>query len=313
MTVSLEEQLTASIAIANAQKAVPRTEALPPGTSESEDPAATRRADLFLMPKPPPPSSEVPTRLSPSSVNTFLHDCSLKWYYRKVLKLPETRGAALGLGTAVHTALIENFRQKIETREDLDVSGTQALFVYALIEQLDEIKLQKDESADDLKEAGEVMVRVYMEQAAPAIEPAAIEEHVEGFIGDVAVHGYIDILDVDGRVIDIKTAKKKPAGMMPSYRLQVGTYAMLEPRSNGTAQLSTLTKTKTVALHQETIAITPADRKLTTKLYSIARDQMVMGIVAPNRTSFLCSRKYCSHWQRCEAEYGGQVAGEAGE
>ena len=87
---------------------------------------------------------------------------------------------------------------------------------------------------------------------------------------------------------------------------------MLDPAANGAATLATLTKTKTVALHQDTIEISPADEKLTTRLYSIARDQMAAGIYSPNRGSMLCSRKYCAHWERCEDEYGGMVAGEAG-
>lgn len=295
MTATLEEQLAASIALVHARKA------------EGAAPPPTASADLFVMPKPPPPASGVPTTLSPSSVNTF-NDCQLKWYYRKVLHLPEARGAALGLGTAVHAALTENFRQKIETKEDLPVDGVRALFIQALITELDVVLLTKADSADDLKECGETMVRVYMDRAAPGVEPAAVEERVEGFIGDVPVQGYIDVRDVHGRIIDFKTAAKKPAGMMPDYRFQVATYAMLHPEASGSATLATLTKTKTVDLHQDTIEVTPGDKKLTARLYSIARDQMEAGVYGPNRKSFLCSRRYCSHWARCEDEYGGKVS-----
>ena len=45
------------------------------------------------------------------------------------------------------------------------------------------------------------MVEVFMTQAAPSIEPAAVESLVEGFVGDVAVHGYIDVRDTAGRII----------------------------------------------------------------------------------------------------------------
>jgi putative RecB family exonuclease len=304
--LTLEDQLALSVALVNVRKAAPRAEALPAGQPVSEDPAGTR-GGLAIMPKPAPCGSEIPAQLSPSSVNGF-QDCSMRWYYRKMLALPETRGAALGLGTAVHEALIENFRQKIETREDLPTEGVRALFVMALIAQLDTILLTKDDSADDLKECGETMVRVYMDRAAPAVEPAAVEEHVEGVIGGVPVHGYIDVRDVHGRIIDIKTAGRKPNGMSVAHRLQVATYAMLHPEASGSATLSTLTKTKTVALHEETIDILPRDRRLTERMYSVTRDQMQAGIYAPNRSSFLCSRKFCSFWQRCEDEWGGEVA-----
>jgi hypothetical protein len=34
---------------------------------------------------------------------------------------------------------------------------------------------------------------------------------------------------------------------------------------------------------------------------------MKSGLYLPNRDSYTCSRVYCSHWERCESEYGGQV------
>lgn len=259
--------------------------------------------EKFPDPKPLDPAAI----LSPSSVNTFAHDCQVKWFYRRVLGLPEKRGAALGLGTAVHAAIAANFKQKIETREDLPVEGATALFRDAWAEQLDEITLEKSDDPKDLAECGEVMTRVYMSQCAPRIQPAEVERPVRGLIGDVPVQGFIDVLDVNGDVIDTKTASKKPTGINAGYRVQVTTYAMLDAKASGRARLDTLTKTKTVGLHQQTIDVTDSDRKQATRLYSIAQEQMRAGVFLPNRSSYLCSRKYCAYWERCTDEYGGQV------
>jgi RecB family exonuclease len=283
MTPTLEETLAASIDLAHARK-------------------------LHVMPAPAAPATEVPTRLSPSSVNLWA-DCQYKFYCRKILKLPETRSAALALGTCVHAALIENYRQKIETKKDLFPAGARAIFTLALAEEVKsgEVALQPGEDWDDLNLLGKSLVTMYMERAAPAVQPAAVEEHVEGVIGGVPVHGYIDVRDVNGRVIDIKTAARKPSGVTPAHRLQVSTYAMLHPQASGAAQITTLAKTKTVAMYQDSLDVLPRDRKLTESLYSIARDQMDAGIFAPNRSSFLCSRRHCSFWSRCEGEWGGEV------
>jgi hypothetical protein len=62
-----------------------------------------------------PSSNEVADCLSPSQLNCFVHDCQVKGYYRSVLKLPEARDANRVLGSAVHEAIAENFRQKIAT------------------------------------------------------------------------------------------------------------------------------------------------------------------------------------------------------
>ena len=280
-----------------------------------------RQASLFEVPRPSTivdapavsqncdiaPVSCVPAVLSPSSLNTY-NACSAKWFYRKVLQLPETRGAALGLGTAVHEAiLLGNFKEKIHTGEDLPVVQVKQLFRDAMFRELDSIVLAPGESAGDLMETGEAAVEVFMMNAAPAIQPSYVERPVSGAIGGVPVRGFIDLMDSDGAIIDIKTAGKKPSGFPVDHRVQVTSYTMLASDASGKARLDTLTKTKTVALHSQTIDIGAADRKHAEKLYSITMDQMNSGLVKPSRGSFTCSRKYCSFWERCEDEFGGKV------
>jgi CRISPR/Cas system-associated exonuclease Cas4 (RecB family) len=270
-----------------------------------------KQAEAAGAPVAPPVAERLapidPTQiLSPSSLNTFL-DCEARWFYRKVLGLPETRGAAAGLGSAVHAAIAANYRQKIDSRRDLHTEGVLAVFRDAWKQELDTCTLDKSDDVADLANTGEVITRVYMEQCAPRVQPAAVEMHVEGLIGNVPVQGYIDVLDVDGQVIDTKTAKRKPSGISPGYRAQVSTYAMLAPQASGRARLDTFVKSKTVQHVSQSIQVAESDRKYATKLYAIAREKMQTGLVSPNRGSNLCSRKYCSHWQKCVEDYGGEV------
>lgn len=251
-------------------------------------------------------TTEYPTVLSPSSLNCFL-DCSAYWFYKKVLGLPERRTLALGLGSALHETLAANFKQKIETKRDLPFAAVQTVFRDAFEKQLDEITLSDDDDIADAKNCGEVMARVYLEQAAPAIEPAAVELPVSGEIGGVPVSGFVDLLDVHGNIIDFKTSSKKPSGVAASHRLQVTTYSMLTPKCSGRARLDTLTKTKTIGLHSQTIDIGAEDRRHASRLYSITLDQMRTGLVVPNRSSFKCSRKNCAFADVCVSDYGGVV------
>ena len=253
-------------------------------------------------------SFDVAASLSPSQLNCYCGDCQVKWYYRSVLKLPEASDTNRALGRAVHAAIGENFRQKIETKEDLPPEGVVAIYRDALAGELENVDGEiTRETVDELVGVGTALIGVYMDQAAPSIEPAAIERRVEGEIGGVRVTGYIDLMDVAGNIIDYKTASKKPSGVRPDYRNQVTTYAMLEPRASGQVRLDTLTKTKTVQLHQQTIDIVDADRRMVERLYPLAQESMRAGIYTPSRGSFLCSRKYCAFWSRCCDEYGGEV------
>ena len=134
-----------------------------------------------------------------------------------------------------------------------------------------------------------------------------MELHVAGEIDGVPAQGCINVMDVRGDIIDVKTASKKPSGVRADYRVQVATYAMLAPTASGRTCLQTVTKTKTVQLQTQTFDVTDADRKHATKLYQIAQEGMRSGLYVPNRSSMLCSRKYCSFWARCVDEDGAEV------
>ena len=161
--------------------------------------------------------------------------------------------------------------------------------------------------AADLRDTGRAAIATYLDQVAPTIDPAGIELHVSGEIAGVPVHGYVDLIDTNGRIIDFKTAKKKPAGIRPDYRLQVATYKQLAPGANGVVKLDTLVKSKTVQVVEQTFVITTADQRSTQVLYPLAQEGMRIGLYMPNRNSMLCSRKYCSYANRCEADFGGCV------
>ena len=42
-------------------------------------------------------------------------------------------------------------------------------------------------------------------------------------------------------------------------------------------------------------------------MYPMVQDGMRIGLYIPNRAGFLCSRRYCGYWRRCEREFGGAV------
>src|SRR3954470_22427661 len=75
----------------------------------------------------PQPEDDLARVLSPTQVSTYL-DCSAKWWYKHALRLPERKSTNLGIGIAFHESITENFRQKIDTKEDLPNAGARALF-----------------------------------------------------------------------------------------------------------------------------------------------------------------------------------------
>ena len=250
------------------------------------------------------PTGEV---LSPSQVRCFM-DCQMRWWFKYALKHADPPTGKMALGRAVHAALTQNFAQKVETQEDLPMTGVVALFRDAWAREREQTEFRDDEDPAELGACGEALVSKYMDEAAPQIEPAAVEMRVEGEIGGIRVQGWIDLLDVNGRIIDLKTAARKPSGIESDYKFQIATYTQLTPGASGEARLDTLVKTKIPALVTQNFRVTEQDLLATTKLYPLARQSMKSEHMMPNRLSLTCSRRNCSYWRHCEREWGGEVS-----
>jgi hypothetical protein len=265
-----------------------------------------------LRTSPAPSSAEiVPTTdsgkvLSPTQVRTFLN-CSARWWFKYGLGEPETKNSALALGSAVHRTLEVNFREKVITKKDLDTLGVVALFRSEWQEQAEQTEFRDDEDPTALGKVGEQLVAKYMDEAAPWIQPAAVEVDVAGEIGGVSVHGIVDLVDEEGRIVDVKTAARKPSGIAPDYAFQLATYCQITPGVSGEVRLDTLVKTKTVQLIQQSYAVDDQDLRATEVLYPLVRQGIANGLYFPNRQSLTCSRRNCAFWRHCEREFGGKV------
>ena len=244
--------------------------------------------------------------LSPSQVSLFLN-CPAKWMFRYLLDVEDPGTAATALGKAFHETIANNFRQKQETACDLPLAECIEFFGNVLGRELEQAKLQKDEHPMELLELGTTMVTKYLGEAAPLIQPAAVESRVAGVIGGVRVSGYVDLLDAEGRLIDSKSAVKPIKGIAHDHRLQLISYAMITPAATGACRLDTVTKGKTVTLVQMSFRVSEKDRQYAEIVYPMVQDSIREGIFLPRRGSPLCSKRYCGYWKVCETEYGGSV------
>jgi RecB family exonuclease len=268
----------------------------------------TRQLDLFAEPQEAAAATKNETLgeiLSPSQANTFLN-CSAKWWFKYGAGLPDPKGGSLVRGLAVHKTIERWFRLILEGAAP-EIDDMREVYDDAWEALSAEASFAVGDDIDELKRSGAVLLRKYLEEAAPEIRPAALEQQVLGEIGGVKVRGYIDIVDVDGNIIDVKTAAKKPSGIDPSYAFQLATYRQLLPNASGKARLDTLVATKTPQLVKIEYQVTAADQLLACKLYPRVREGIREGLYFPNRNSNLCSRKYCNFADACCKEFGGQV------
>jgi hypothetical protein len=115
------------------------------------------------------------------------------------------------------------------------------------------------------------------------------------------------VLDINGRIIDIKTSARRPGCIDQECRFQIATYVQLTPGASGEARIDTLVKTKTPGLVTQDFRVTEQDLLATRQLYRLAQQAMRSELHMPNRVSITCSRRNCSFWRHCEREWGGEV------
>ena len=202
----------------------------------------------FLAPAFAPSAARV---LSPLQVNTFL-DCQARWYYSHELELPDPPTGSLALGKAVHhvVRLLLLSKAEIEARGITDTELLETMSS-ALRVELNQAELRPDEDAAALEADAIALIQLLARDVAPSIDAAALELEVHGRIGNQHVRGFVDVIQADGCIVDLKTAAKAPGEISASYKLQFATYGLLTGKPQ--CRLITLIRTKTPKWKQHTL------------------------------------------------------------
>src|SRR5215831_11884632 len=86
----------------------------------------------------------------------------------------------MALDNAIRSALMTNFRYKIESKADIQTEGVVGLFRRAWKQQRTAANFCEDEVPQAIGKTGEALVRIYMHEVAPKIRPAAVEQPLCG-------------------------------------------------------------------------------------------------------------------------------------
>jgi hypothetical protein len=152
-------------------------------------------------------------RASFSKVNAFSF-CAKKYEYRYVQDAPAPQKPELAFGVALHAALEENFRRKLETRQDLPIEAVTAVFreqLESMLRAVPEDFLRGAADPHYLRAMGEHLLGRFLKERAPALMPAP--GGVEGAFrlplpGGHEITGKFDLLDTDWVLHDFKTSSK---------------------------------------------------------------------------------------------------------
>ena len=255
-----------------------------------------------MQPNAPNASTNPGEILSPSQASVFLN-CSAKYRFRYLLGLPDPAGGGAARGKAVHKA-VEYYMRATMAGITLDAQAIDDYWDEIWDEAAEGALFAANENIEQLNQSGRDLAYKYLTEVAPTVRPAAAELQVTGEIAGVKVRGIVDILDVDGRIIDIKTSSRRSSKISGDHAFQLATYvALAAEKASGKARIDSLVSTKDPQLVQIDHEPGRRGQQLVERLYPLVAEGIANGLFMPNRASTLCG--YCPYKAECAAEYGG--------
>src|SRR3989442_1864609 len=177
---------------------------------------------------------EPPRILSVSQVNAYLA-CPLKYRFQYVDLIPRPwRVAAMAFGSSIHAAVEWFHRERLAGRTP---DATEVLKIFDAdwyAQNLEPLVFSERESKDGLLSKGREMLQLYVTEQEGTAVPAAVEQPFEvdlhdpetGEILDVRFRGFVDLIEQDGTVVDLKTAGRSLESGGLERHLQLSAYAL---------------------------------------------------------------------------------------
>jgi len=246
--------------------------------------------------------------LSVSQINCYL-TCPAQYYFKYIQKVPQIPDEKLTRGKAVHKGIEYNLRQKIETRNDLPISEVLEYTVseFEVFSQETEFlkKGKKEVQAETVS-----LVEYYQTKIAPKIFPLYVEERLElSFVNtEYTLLGFVDIVDEDYNIHDLKTSERKPADTVINDNLQLAAYALAFREMSGKKESQV--SLDYLVSNKKGPAFYPLAKEITDN--DINRFLLIMGHVAhniengnfyPNPCSMFCGAS-CQFFEECHSEWG---------
>ena len=237
-------------------------------------------------------------RLSCSQVLSYL-TCPEKYRREYVdgIKPERSRSAALSAGSAVHKKVEKKIKLilagKEEEEQDLDLLP---FFLDTDLEGQD-ISYWEDYT--------QKLYKVWYKDIGMSIIPSASELRFEALVGDVPFLGFIDYIDSSSgkaEIVDLKVVGRSKSVADCRDSVQLAVYAITQ--ENPCVRFDSVVKTKTPKVGVARYTFSKGELNYFTDLIGEVATNISKGnFPKANPTSWMCTQKWCGHYQTCRGAY----------
>lgn len=173
------------------------------------------------------PKENTKSHISFSQINTYL-TCSLRHFFRYhegLIMLPRAR---MTLGKSYDFAHSHNFKQKIESYQDLNEAEVLDAFVTNFDVQKKETIWMPEEKPDKFRVEGIKLVSKYHKEMSPKIQPVAVQDKITVNFSNMDVEFWAvpDLITNNRIIIDNKVTAKSMNQKDADCDLQPTAYAL---------------------------------------------------------------------------------------
>lgn len=251
-----------------------------------------------------------------SSIYSYI-ECPARFYFQNIEKVKTPNKLALAFGTSIHKTLEMNFRQKIDTREDLGLNDVKDYYSSVADQEFSAVDKTEfaEEKPGEVKDSGIELIEMYHKNVSPRIQPAQVELEVKvRFKGmPIGLSGTIDLIDEDNVLVDHKTSSRDMQSVTEGYQVQVGGAYPILARAYTGNPVSAVRIDGLIRRNRKQpeglirhLQVIP-DEGHFFRIFEQVTAGIQQGVFFPNRGCMFCSRKYCKFWNECEVKFGGRV------
>jgi putative RecB family exonuclease len=162
--------------------------------------------------------------LSISQVRKYM-TCPKQYQLKYVYGIQESKGSPLVVGSSFHKCIEESNRRKMETGEILSEDEMKEIYDEYWNKNVHSIDWKEDEDPEKEKDRGFSLAKIYMDEYGKHLDPVGFEAEFNVEVQGIPFKGYIDLIEKDGFIRDLKTTKKTPAKDIAEQSLQLAGYA----------------------------------------------------------------------------------------